>query len=111
MVCYAFAKEILETCLTLGILQAVGDGVAVYHAASKEDPENFPEGWYEDSKEEVIAAIMHDPEASICLREALVRAGYQYDEREKFWKDLLSPTNWGPHFSVTLSGQDKSGRK
>lgn len=25
-----FAREILETCLTLGILHAVNDGVAIY---------------------------------------------------------------------------------
>ena len=30
-----FAREILETCLTLGILHAVNDGVAIYHAASE----------------------------------------------------------------------------
>ena len=33
-----FAREILETCLTLGILHAVNDGVVIYHAASETDP-------------------------------------------------------------------------
>ena len=58
-----FAREILETCLTLGILHAVNDGVAIYHAASETDPEHYPAGWYVDDKEDIVSAIATDPEA------------------------------------------------
>ena len=33
-----FAREILETCLTLGILHAVNDGVAIYKSRPGKSP-------------------------------------------------------------------------
>lgn len=87
-----FAREILETCLTLNILQAFDDGVAVYHAASETDPEQYPSGWYIDSKDEVVHAIATDPEAIRELKPLLVEEGYQFDEREAFWENFLGNT-------------------
>lgn len=82
-----FAREILETCLTLGILHAVNDGVAIYHAASETDPEHYPAGWYVDDKEDIVSAIATDPEAIKEIKPHLVKAGYPFEEREAFWKN------------------------
>lgn len=71
-----FAREILETCLTLGILHAVNDGVAIY-----------PAGWYVDDKEDIVSAIATDPEAISEIKPHLVKAGYPFEEREAFWKN------------------------
>lgn len=87
-----FAREILETCLTLNILQSVDDGVTVYHAASETTPEQYPAGWYIDSKDEVAHAIATDPEAVRELKPLLVEEGYQFDERETFWENFLGNT-------------------
>lgn len=82
-----FAREILETCLTLGILHAVNDGVAIYHAASETDPEHYPAGWYVDDKEDIVSAIATDPEAISEIKPHLVKAGYPFEEREAFWEN------------------------
>lgn len=82
-----FAREILETCLTLDILHAVNDGVAIYHAASETDPEHYPAGWYVDDKEDIVSAIATDPEATSEIKPHLVKAGYPFEEREAFWKN------------------------
>lgn len=82
-----FAREILETSIALGILQEMNGGVVIYHEASKEDPENLPAGWYIDDKNYTTFSIATDPEAIRELKPCLVEAGYQYEEREAFWKN------------------------
>lgn len=52
-----FAHEILETSIALGILQEMNGGVVIYHEASKEDPENFPAGWYIDDKDYTTSSM------------------------------------------------------
>ena len=70
-----------------GILHAVNDGVAIYHAASETDPEHYPAGWYVDNKEDIVSAIATDPEAISEIKPHLVKAGYPFEEREAFWKN------------------------
>ena len=55
-----FAREILETSIGLGILQEMNGGVVIYHEASKENPENFPAGWYIDDKDYTAFLIATD---------------------------------------------------
>lgn len=76
-----------EPTKTLGILHAVNDGVAIYHAASETDPEHYPAGWYVDDKEDIVSAIATDPEAIREIKPHLVKAGYPFEEREAFWKN------------------------
>lgn len=87
-----FAREILETSIALGILQEMNGGVVIYHEASKEDPENLPAGWYIDDKDYTMFSIATDPEAIKELKPCLVEAGYQYEEREAFWENILGNT-------------------
>lgn len=87
-----FAREILETSIALGILQEMNGGVVIYHEASKEDPENLPAGWYIDDKNYTTFSIATDPEAIRKLKPCLVEAGYQYEEREAFWENILGNT-------------------
>ena len=87
-----FAREILETSIALGILQEMNGGVVIYHEASKEDPENLPAGWYIDDKNYTTFSIATDPEAIRELKPCLVEAGYQYEEREAFWENILGNT-------------------
>jgi len=83
-----FAREILETSIALGILQEMNGG----GEASKEDPENLPAGWYIDDKDYTTFSIATDPEAIRELKPCLVEAGYQYEEREAFWENILGNT-------------------
>lgn len=80
-----FAREILETSIALGILQEMNGGVVIYHEASKEDPENFPAGWYIDDKDYTTFSIATDPEAVKCLKAPLKKGGYNFEERKEFW--------------------------
>lgn len=82
----------IDTSIALGILQEMNGGVVIYHEASKEDPENLPAGWYIDDKNYTTFSIATDPEAIRELKPCLVEAGYQYEEREAFWENILGNT-------------------
>ena len=93
-----FAREILETSIGLGILQEMNGGVVIYHEASKENPENFPAGWYIDDKEAVK-----------CLKTPLKKGGYNFEERKAFWNsffDFKAPKLRLPIHITKLSGKD-----
>lgn len=79
-----FAREILETSIGLGILQEMNGGVVIYHEASKENPENFPAGWYIDDKDYTAFSIATDKEAVKCLKTPLKKGGYNFEERKAF---------------------------
>lgn len=85
-----FAREILETSIALGILQEMNGGVVIYHEASKEDPENFPAGWYIDDKAYTTFSIANDPEAVKCLKAPLKEGGYNFEERKEFWDSFFN---------------------
>lgn len=85
-----FAREILETSIALGILQEMNGGVVIYHEASKEDPENFPAGWYIDDKDYTTFSIATDPEAVKCLKAPLKKGGYNFEERKAFWDSFFN---------------------
>lgn len=85
-----FAHEILETSIALGILQEMNGGVVIYHEASKEDPENFPAGWYIDDKDYTTFSIATDPEAVKCLKAPLKKGGYNFEEHKAFWDSFFN---------------------
>ena len=84
-----FAREILETSIGLGILQEMNGGVVIYHEASKENPENFPAGWYIDDKDYTAFSIATDKEAVKCLKTPLKKGGYNFEERKAFWNSFF----------------------
>lgn len=65
-------------------------GVVIYHEASKEDPENFPAGWYIDDKDYTTFSIATDPEAVKCLKAPLKKGGYNFEERKAFWDSFFN---------------------
>ena len=79
-----------ETSIALGILQEMNGGVVIYHEASKEDPENFPAGWYIDDKDYTTFSIATDPEAVKCLKAPLKKGGYNFEERKAFWDSFFN---------------------
>lgn len=61
---YIDAKELVDLCLGTGILQGEkGVWIAIYHQASKTNPNEYPEGWYKDDYEETIHELMKDDDA------------------------------------------------
>ena len=63
-VLYIDAKELVDLCLDNGILQGEkGVWIAIYHQASKTNPKEYPEGWYQDDYEETIHELMKDDDA------------------------------------------------
>lgn len=80
----------VETSIALGILQEMNGGVVIYHEASKEDPENFPAGWYIDDKDYTTFSIANDPEAVKCLKAPLKKGGYNFEERKAFWDSFFN---------------------
>lgn len=104
-----FAREILETSIGLGILQEMNGDVVIYHEASKENPENFPAGWYIDDKDYTAFSIATDKEAVKCLKTPLKKGGYNFEERKAFWNsffDFKAPKLRLPIHITKLSGKD-----
>ena len=104
-----FAREILETSIGLGILQEMNGGMVIYHEASKENPENFPAGWYIDDKDYTAFSIATDKEAVKCLKTPLKKGGYNFEERKVFWNsffDFKAPKLRLPIHITKLSGKD-----
>lgn len=104
-----FAREILETSIGLGILQEMNGGVVIYHEASKENPENFPAGWYIDDKDYTAFSIATDKEAVKCLKTPLKKGGYNFEERKAFWNsffDFKASKLRLPIHITKLSGKD-----
>ena len=61
---YIDAKELVDLCLDNEILQGKkGKWIAIYHQASKTNPKEYPEGWYQDDYEETIHELMKDDDA------------------------------------------------
>lgn len=61
---YIDAKDLVDLCLDNGILQGEkGKWIAIYHQASKTNPKEYPEGWYQDDYEETIHELMKDDAA------------------------------------------------
>ena len=61
---YIDAKDLVDLCLDNGILQGKkGKWIAIYHQASKTNPKEYPEGWYQDDYEETIHELMKDDDA------------------------------------------------
>lgn len=73
-------QEILGLCIDNKILQGEkGIWCAVYHSASKTDPENFPEGWHKDDYVDTIQSLRHDEDGLMLLVNALKdRCGIEY---------------------------------
>lgn len=84
-----FAREILETSIGLGILQEMNGGVVIYHEASKENPENFPAGWYIDDKDYTAFSIATDKEAVKCLKTPLKKRRLQLRGAQSILEFLL----------------------
>ena len=59
---------------------------------AKKTLKTFPAGWYIDDKNYTTFSIATDPEAIRELKPCLVEAGYQYEEREAFWENILGNT-------------------
>lgn len=69
---YFDAKELVDLCLDNNILYGEKNKfVLVYHKASTNNPEKFPEGWYQDDYESTIHAIMQDDTAITLLLQKL----------------------------------------
>ena len=61
---YIDAKDLVDLCLDNAILQGKkGKWIAIYHQASKTNPNEYPEGWYKDDYEETIHELMKDDDA------------------------------------------------
>lgn len=61
---YIDAKDLVDLYLDNGILQGEkGVWIAIYHQASKTNPKEYPEGWYQDDYEETIHELMKDDDA------------------------------------------------
>lgn len=72
---YIVAKQLVDKAVEQGILQKLGDNIAVYHEAG----ERAPEGWYLDPYEEVIHEVMDSTEAQNAICEALKEKGIDFD--------------------------------
>ena len=69
---YFDAKELVDLCLQHHILQGETEKwIAVYHEASKTQPEEYPEGWYKDDYELTVQTLMRDDDAINLLLQTL----------------------------------------
>ena len=69
---YFDTKELVDLCLQHHILQGeTKKWIAVYHEASKTQPEEYPEGWYKDDYEMTVQTLMCDDDAINLLLQAL----------------------------------------
>ena len=76
---YIDAWELVECSLRNGVLSTVEqDGekyIPIYRNASESDPENYPEGWYLETKDAVIMEITQDEEGYRALVNGLWKKG------------------------------------
>ena len=79
---YIDAWELVECCLTNGILKMIEkDGerlIPIYREASPENPEQYPEGYYLYTKEAAILMIINDEEGVKFLVNALQEKGITF---------------------------------
>lgn len=69
---YILAKEIVDKCLELDLLQEINGSIPIWESASPVDPERYPEGWVLYPKEDVIHMVMDNEEAQKNLQDALL---------------------------------------
>lgn len=86
---YILAKEIVDKCLELDLLQEINGSIPIWESASPVDPERYPEGWVLYPKEDVIHMVMDNEEAQKNLQDALLGKGVSMSERKAYWDNML----------------------
>lgn len=86
---YILAKEIVDKCLELDLLQEINGSIPIWESASPVDPERYPEGWVLYPKEDVIHMVMDNEEAQKNLQDALLEKGVSMLERKAYWEKML----------------------
>lgn len=74
---YINAKRLADLAVEHKILAEQDGCIAVYREAGA-DPEEFPEGWYLEDKEEVYQEVMRSEDAQTVLIGALKEHGVEF---------------------------------
>ena len=79
---YVEAKRLVDLAVQYNVLSTQDSGILIYRNAGS-DPENYPEGWYLENKEDVYRDVMDDTEGQNALINALKEKGIDFAEEER----------------------------
>lgn len=75
------ARNLLDLCVKHGILKTDKDGnILVYREASKDNPAQYPEGWYAEHINDLAQDLMYDSAGQTLLINAPSKVGVTFHE-------------------------------